>query len=46
MYLDLCEFVNLYMYLDLCEFVIWTYIHVFEICIVCDIPVACDIMFV
>jgi hypothetical protein len=25
------------MYLDLCEFVIWTYIHVFEICIVCDI---------
>jgi hypothetical protein len=25
------------MYLDLCEFVICTYIHVFEICIVCDI---------
>jgi hypothetical protein len=25
------------MYLDLCEFVIWIYIHVFEICIVCDI---------
>jgi hypothetical protein len=25
------------MYLNLCEFVICIYIHVFEICIVCDI---------
>jgi hypothetical protein len=29
----ICELI----YLDLCEFVIWTYINVFEICIVCDI---------
>jgi hypothetical protein len=43
---NLCEFVNLciwtYVFLwpyvfGLCEFVIWTCIHRFEICIVCDI---------
>jgi hypothetical protein len=48
-FVNLCIYVNLWtyvfglmwicelMYLDFCEFVIWTYIHVFEICIVCDI---------
>jgi hypothetical protein len=35
--LDLIMWICELMYLDLCEFVIWTYIHVFEICIVCDI---------